>query len=378
MSPVAPQPRSSGAGDWKGAALRTPGGYQVETAIPFSILRYPPGQTTFGLIVNRFLAKEQLWLCWPYTGRPWNNLLAADLVGVAASRLSGLARSSCPMSPSAPGKDTRRFDAGLDVQYKLPNGLTALGALNPDYSQIEQVVEPISFSYSERYLPEVRPFFMTGADTYFPNARSFYSRRIQDFDLGLKVFGAIGRDTYGLLDAVTPGSGNALVGAWRHQFTSDAYARLLLVDHTQAGEPSNLIYGLQADRTWRRLNGGNNIWTVLYPAGSYELGGGRWSPPGALAWDWRLARIEPDYHPALGYAVDQNTQGGEFNLNWSNRYEKSALMHRGWNLGLTYYPYLDGGLYSSGVGGSYDLEWRNGRLFEILRGQRHGSQAGKL
>jgi hypothetical protein len=351
-------------GDWKGAAVRTPDGYQVEMAIPFSILRYPPGQTTFGVIVNRFLAKEQLWLCWPYTGRPWNNLLSADLVGLQPPVL----RSRPILMPYVTlgaGEGTRRFDAGLDVQYKLPNGLTALGTLNPDYSQIEQVVEPISFSYSERYLPEVRPFFMTGQDVYFPNARSFYSRRIQDFDLGLKVFGTLGKDTYGLLDALTYGSENALVGAWQHQFTPDAYARLLLVDHNEAGAPSNLIYGLTTARTWRRPDGGDNVWSVIYPAGSYELGGGHWSPPGALGWNWRLARIEPDYHPALGYAVDQNTQGGEFNLNWSNRYEKSALMYRGWNLGLTYYPYLDGGIYSSGLDASYTWEWRNGRLVEI-------------
>ena len=181
------------------------------------------------------------------------------------------------------GEGTHRFDAGLDMQHRLPSGLTALGSLNPDFSQIEQVVEPISFSYTERWLPEVRPFFMTGTDVYFPGARSFYSRRIQDFDLGLKAFGTIGNDTYGLLDALSYGSENSLAGAWRHQFTPNFYGRLLVVNHDQPGEPGNLVCGLETSRTWRRPNGGDNIWTVLYPAGSYELGGSRWSPPGAPA-----------------------------------------------------------------------------------------------
>jgi hypothetical protein len=354
-------------GDWQGAAVRTPDGYQVEMAIPFSILRYPPGQTTFGFSVSRFLAEERLWLCYPDAGRPWNSLLAADLVGLHPPSIRPRPLFM-PYVTLGAGEGTRRFDTGLDVQYKLPNGLTALGSLNPDYSQIEQVVEPISFSYTERYLPEVRPFFVTGQDVYFPNARSFYSNRIQDFDLGVKVFGTIGDDTYGLLDAVTYGSENSVAGAWQHQFTPDAYARLMLVDHEQADGPSNLIYGLTTARTWRHPDSGDNIWTVLYPAGSYELGGSHWSAPGALGWNWRLARVEADYQPALGYVVDQNTQGGECNLNWSNQYEKGALLSRGWNAGVSYYPYLTGGLYSSGVSGAYDWEWRNGRLFEIAAG----------
>jgi len=57
-------------GDWKGAAVRTPDGWTAEMAIPFSILRYPPGQTTFGFDVGRFLAKEQLTLTCPNAGRP--------------------------------------------------------------------------------------------------------------------------------------------------------------------------------------------------------------------------------------------------------------------------------------------------------------------
>jgi len=366
-------------GDWTAAAARTPEGWTAEMAIPFSILRYPPGQTTFGLLLQRCFAQEQVFTVYPLMpGRQVNYQLVTDLVGLHPPAIRP--RSILmPYVTAALGEGTRRFDTGLDVQYRLPSALTALGSLNPDYSQIEQVVEPISFSYAERWLPEVRPFFMTGQDVYFPGARSFYSRRIEDFDAGAKAFGTIGSDTYGLLDAITYGSENSLVGAWRHQFTPDSYARLLLVDHNQAGEPGNLIYGLETARNWRHPNGGDNIWSVLYQAGSYELGGGHWRSAGELGWNWRLARIMPDYQPALGYVVDQNTQGGEFSLNWWNEYEKGPLQSRSWNLGLAYYPYLDGGLYSSGLDASYTSEWRAGRLVSVSAGtgtdHRQGSSA---
>jgi hypothetical protein len=352
-------------GDWSAAAVRTAEGWTAELAIPFSILRYPPGQSTFGFVLERWFPRQQVEAVYPVMGgRSYNSLQAADLVGLHPPPIRPRP-ILMPYLTAGLGEGTRRFDTGLDVQYKLPNGLTALGSLNPDYSQIEQVVEPISFSYTERYLPEVRPFFMTGADAYFPSVRSFYSRRLQDFDLGVKVFGTIGGNTYGLLDATTYGVENSLVGAWRHQFTADAYARMLLVSHTRAGEPSDLLYGVETSQTWRRPEGWDNLWSVLYQAGSYELGGGRGRGANQLGWSWRLARVEPDYQPALGYAVDQNTQGGEFNLNWWNQYEKSGLQDRAWSLSLSHYPYLDGGIYSSGVGATYDWEWRNGRLLEI-------------
>ena len=363
-------------GDWSAAATRTPDGYQVEMAIPFSILRYPAGQTTFGFMLKRYFPRENVVVAYPLmSGRTIDFLQAADLVGLHPPAIRPRP-ILMPYVTTGLGEGTRRFDTGLDVQEKLPNGLTALGSLNPDYSQIEQVVEPISFSYTERWLPEVRPFFMTGQDVYFPGARSFYSRRIEDFDAGAKLFGTIGSDTYGLLDAIAYGSENSAVGAWSHQITPDSYARLLLVNHTKADEPDNVVYGIEMAQTWRHPDGEDNIRSVVYqsrtqgaPAsGSYELGGGRWRGAGQLGWNWRLAHISPDYQPALGYVVDQNTHGGAFGLNWYDEYEKGALASRSWSAGLTYYPYLDSGLYSSGLDASYTWEWRTGRLLSVSAG----------
>ncbi len=361
-------------GDWTAAATRTADGWIAEMAIPFSILRYPPDQTTFGFVISRHLASRNLWVSYPNAGRPWDQLLAADLVDL-----------HLPTAKPQPllmlyntaylDKDTRRFNAGLDVQAKLPNGLTALASLNPDYSQIEQVVEPISFSYTERYQPEVRPFFVTGGDAYLPGSRSFYSRRIEDFDLGLKVFGTIGDDTYGLLGALRYDSANSVVGAWRHQFTPDSHARLLLVGHTQVGEPDDLTYGLEMGRRRRHPNGEEQSWLTLYPNGYYELGGKHVPPPGSLGWAWRLHRVNRDYQPALGYMFDQGTQGGEINFSWSQYYGDRPLQTRSWYANLYHFPYLDGGIFSSGCSAGYTWGWRNGH--NLFLGVHLGTDYGQ-
>ena len=90
----------------------------------------------------------------------------------------------------------------MDIRFQPRAELTSVFSLNPDFSQVEQAITDISFSYSERSLDENRPFFQEGAD-YFSDKdddeQYFYSNRIPDFDVGAKSFGRTGRVQYGLL-----------------------------------------------------------------------------------------------------------------------------------------------------------------------------------
>lgn len=231
--------------------MRTPEGYQVEMAIPFSILRYPPCQTTFGLTLYRSFAKEDVGAVYPNMGKTWNPNLAAGLCGLHPPVFPPRPLFMPYVTVDAGESAGRTFGAGLDVQYRMRSGLTGLGTLRPDYSQIEEVVEPISFSYTERYLPEVRPFFVTGTDGFFPGSDMFYSRRIQDFDAGAKLFGTAGKERVGILDALSYGEGNAFVGAWQHFTTSDFHTGVYLAQRRQAGEPGNSVYSINSSRAAR-------------------------------------------------------------------------------------------------------------------------------
>jgi len=156
-------------GDWTAAATRTPDGWTAEISVPFSILRYPPGQTVFGFAIQRGFAKERVEAVYPIMeGRSFNPNQAADLMGLRPppprSRPIFMPYVIVDLGDAVGG----RFDTGLDVQYRMPSGLTALGTMNPDFKQIEDVVEPISFSYTERFLADRRPFFVTGGGAGIP------------------------------------------------------------------------------------------------------------------------------------------------------------------------------------------------------------------
>jgi len=376
-------------GDWKAAGVRTDVGWQAELAIPFSILNCPPDQTTFGFMITRWHARERVTGMWPNLGKTWDNTLTADLCGLHPE----LTRSR-PLYMPYVVADTgdgfeRGVDAGLDIQQKLDNGLTALGSYNPDFRQIEDVVEPISFSYTERYLSDPRPFFITGQDGYLPREHLLYTRRIRDFDAGLKLFGTVGNDTIGLLDAITFGEENSLAAALRHRFADDFSAKVMIVSHRQLGEPDNLAYGMDACYNWRYPGGQDSLWTVLYETqtqdlgsgGSYAIGGSHNRGPGAVNFDWMARVVTDNFNPALGYWPDTNNHGGNISFQRTDIYDKSAWFGKQWGLSMEYYPYLDGsGMLSSYVKPAYYCLTSGGQLYgiELQRGKDHNYDSSSV
>jgi hypothetical protein len=366
-------------GDWSAAAIRTDTGWQAEAAIPLAVLPYAPGQDTFGLAVGRGFAKESIMAFHPDMGKVTDLKLSDDLIGLRLPNNTPrpVVMSYSTFDSASLGGETAK--AGVDVQYKLRNGLTALGSANPDFKQIEDVVEPVSFSYTERYLPDMRPFFVTGQDGFLPREHLLYTRRIEMFDAGVKLFGTVGNDTIGLLDALTTGEQNVLAGSWRRQFNDQDSAKLLLVSDRRSGDPEvvghgGLAYGL--DMTHRRATatGNDGLWGVFYFADSEESGkgavysAGGWHDQGSgkLHYDWMARLATDDFDPSLGYYPDTNNLGVSFGLGRWDRLEGGALESRSWNVGVGHYSFLDGsGTMDATVSPSYSWSWRNGRWLNL-------------
>ena len=69
---------------------------------------------------------------------------------------------------------------GIDIRYQPRSDLTGMVSVNPDFSQVEQAVSDISFSYSEKAIKDNRPFFAEGRG-YFAKEDDnsiFYSNRV--------------------------------------------------------------------------------------------------------------------------------------------------------------------------------------------------------
>jgi len=113
---------------------------------------------------------------------------------------------------------------GLDVNVPLTGTLAFVGALAPDFSNVEVDQQTISPQEFRRSLTEYRPFFAQGASFFDPVSQTsinaapntiFYSPGIGPFSRGEKIEGRIGNQSVGLLNVAGPGF-NDTVLAYKH------------------------------------------------------------------------------------------------------------------------------------------------------------------
>jgi hypothetical protein len=198
-------------GDWKAAAVRTAEGWTAELAIPFAVLNYAAGTDTFGVNFLRYHHR---------TGEisRWADLTPA-LRSEEMGHLTGLtppARSAPPLSVmtytaggiNSPNRAGHRRplvgSTGVDLRYNAANNLTGMASLYPDFSQVEDEVVGLAFSYNEKVIPDHRPFFQEGSGFFGSSRLYFYSGRIPNFDAGGKLFGRVGTTQVGALGVVAP------------------------------------------------------------------------------------------------------------------------------------------------------------------------------
>ena len=130
--------------------------------------------------------------------------------------------------------------AGADLRYEVTPQLRLIGTANPDFDNIEQAVEGIDFSYGERYVPDRRPFFSEGGNVY-KVGQLFYSRRIEDMDGGLKLFGKLGKNTsVGTLGTYHKNNQNFILSA-SQSLTATSQVSAVFLSHHKQGNPANNV-----------------------------------------------------------------------------------------------------------------------------------------
>ncbi|HET7188356.1 MAG TPA: DUF5916 domain-containing protein [Gemmatimonadaceae bacterium] len=180
-------------------------GWVAEFRIPFSQMRYPPGdEHTFGLMIVRDIARTGQRDSWPLYHRNVQGYVSQS------GTLGGIGRLPTPrrlelMPYSVIKNDTRdfgpgragglaRYDhpnkvtAGLDLKYGLSSNLTLDATINPDFGQVEADPAQLNLTAFESFFEERRPFFLEGAGIFTFNTNCgdidsgctglFYSRRI--------------------------------------------------------------------------------------------------------------------------------------------------------------------------------------------------------
>jgi len=179
--------------NWEGKAVRRPGGWSAEIKIPIRVLRFDgslPVQS-WGMQAARFIADRQETNLWAYFPRDVATPIAflgrlddlRGLKGGGALELIpfgvGYARRQDAIQGVMLGSGFKLAgSAGLNLKWHLANDVTLDAAFNPDFAQVEADQVILNLTNFETFLPEKRPFFLEGVDSFSFPLQVFYSRRI--------------------------------------------------------------------------------------------------------------------------------------------------------------------------------------------------------
>ena len=171
---------------WEGSATLDSLGWTAEFRIPLSQLRYDPDQPTWGLQIERSIARKGEESVFSFT--PKTEQQGVNRFG----HLTGLGKLPSPrrleLVPYALAKNENpgvaRNDplrqrnnvvpgVGLDLKYGLTSNFTLDATFNPDFGQVEVDPAVVNLSAFETFFPERRPFFVEGASIFsFGNMRT--------------------------------------------------------------------------------------------------------------------------------------------------------------------------------------------------------------
>jgi hypothetical protein len=211
-------------GIWDAKSRIQPDGWSLEMKIPFKTISFKPNLASWGINVERYIARKQETDRLSGTTRNslfYNPMEAAVLEGIGGVK-QGLGLTFRPYGIVRGSKDYAegtaaawKLDGGFDL-YKsfTPNFKGAL-SYNTDFAETEVDDRRINLTRFPLYFPEKRTFFLEGSDIFNfggggENFSPFFSRRIGLFGetqipvaFGTKFLGKLGNTNLSVLDVKT-------------------------------------------------------------------------------------------------------------------------------------------------------------------------------
>jgi Domain of unknown function (DUF5916)/Carbohydrate family 9 binding domain-like len=160
---------------WHVATEYVDGGWTVEMAIPFRALRFDPGSDRWGINFGRLLRRNNEVSYWAPIPRAYtfNRLsLAGDLNGLP----NATGGRDLRVKPFVLGSTVRatggenfvsQSEVGLDVKYRLTEGLTLDVTANPDFAQVEADEQRVNLTQFSLFFPEKREFFLENSGLFY-------------------------------------------------------------------------------------------------------------------------------------------------------------------------------------------------------------------
>lgn len=268
---------------WDAAGRLTDTGYVVEMDIPLSQLRFrrQDGLQTWGIDLIRNYPREHRYrLAASALDRDVNCYLCQfpkvqglpdaepgrDLEIVPTLTAAQTATRDDPLTDPLVTADPDT-EVGLSVRWGITPEMTANLAINPDFSQVEADVAQLDVNNQfALFFPEKRPFFLEGSDYFRTPVQAIFTRTVADPDIGAKLTGKTGDNTFGFYvadDRITnflfPGAfgsdsesldidNQSLVGRYSRSFGEVSTVGALLTAR-QADDYRNTVGGV--DGRWK-------------------------------------------------------------------------------------------------------------------------------
>ena len=188
---------------WEAKVKKYQDNWTAEFAIPFREVRFNQRNTTWGINfwrVHPINGQSYSWAQTAFFSRvsEYGDLTGLNLEKVKTARKIGILPYG---SYRAIVNRSNDLDGGVDFILPISTHLTSNVTLNPDFSQLESDPTQINISSDrELFLPERRPFFREGAELFELPLDLFYTRRVQEIDLGAKTAGKIGSSNFALIN----------------------------------------------------------------------------------------------------------------------------------------------------------------------------------
>jgi hypothetical protein len=327
-------------GIWNAHARITDAGWVAEIAIPFKTLRFKPGQSAWGLNVQRVIKRNNETNRWSGARRDiwlYNLAEAGQLEGLPNVRQGmGLDIRPYGLTTRKEGNDWK-VDGGLDISKNLAPNLNASLTINTDFAETEVDARQVNLTRFDLFYPEKRAFFLEGAGVFdvatgnalMPDLIPFFSRRVGLMEkdgisteapilAGGKITGRQSRFNIGLMDVITDkvddsglGRQNMLAARVSRDFGKQSYFGGIFTRGNPSGDGENTLVGVDARFATSNFLKDKNLSLSLfafrtddeltnksdYATGfSLDFPNDRWF--GILSWK----QIGSNFNPALGFA----------------------------------------------------------------------------
>ena len=325
-------------GIWDAAARITEDGWVAEVAIPFKTLRFTPGQTTWGLNLERTIRRLNEVDRWASPRREvWlTNLSMAGRLTELEGVQQGRGLDIRPYASAGRRDGDGKLDAGIDIFKNVTPSLNAALTVNTDFAETEVDARQVNLTRFPLFFPEKRAFFLEGAGIFEvaglpPSPRSdlvpFFSRRVgllagEEVPIitGVKITGRVKGFNLGFLDTFTGEVDNSEYGQVERQnllvarvsrnLFRQSWVGGIFTHGNPSGTGSNRLFGMDARLATSTFRGDKNLSLDVYFMGTKDetlnatdyATGFKVDYPNELV-DVALyaAHIGEDFNPELGF-----------------------------------------------------------------------------